>query len=102
MATDTPTIPPRRKNLDVECLRCGAYNLAENKICGQCGANLPLVYDEDGNVARLSVGLIPASRGRASTPYRISPWKTAWLLRAGVLLFALAVAGFIIFQEQQP
>lgn len=39
-----------RKNLDTECLRCGAFNIPENHICGRCGASLPLVYDEEGKV----------------------------------------------------
>jgi hypothetical protein len=91
---------PKRKNLDVECLRCGAFNVAENKFCGSCGASLPLVFDEDGNVFQQESGLSPG--GRAFVPYRISPQKTGWILRAGVLLFAMAVAFFIIIKGHQP
>lgn len=42
--------PP--KNTDVKCLKCGAYNITDNRICGHCGANLPVVYDESGQVFR--------------------------------------------------
>jgi len=89
-----------RKNLDVECLRCGAFNVVENRICGACGASLPLVYDEDGEVFRLEGGVSPA--GRPFTPYRINPRKTAWVLRGLVLLFALGVAFFIILKGARP
>ncbi len=49
MAAEAPLIR-YPKNLDVKCLRCGAMNIPENKICGRCGASLPLVYDEEGKV----------------------------------------------------
>jgi hypothetical protein len=40
----------KRMNLDAQCLRCGAMNIPDNHICGRCGANLPVVYDTEGNV----------------------------------------------------
>jgi hypothetical protein len=45
-----PIDPRHRKSHDIECLRCGAYNIPENKNCGRCGASLPLVYDDEGKV----------------------------------------------------
>ncbi|HET9870837.1 MAG TPA: hypothetical protein VFR02_10125 [bacterium] len=99
-----PASPPapagRRTNLDAECLRCGAFNVAENRICGACGASLPLVYDEEGNVFEWERGSSPA--GRPFTPYRVDPRKTGWFLRAGVLLFALGVAALIILRGARP
>ncbi len=87
---------PARKNLDVECLRCGVFNVTENRFCGNCGASLPLIYDEEGKVFHLEAGVSPG--GRAFTPYRINPRKMGWALRAGVLLFALGVAFFIMIK----
>ena len=100
MSADLLPPIPKRKNLDVECLRCGAFNVVENKFCGACGASLPVVYDEDGNVFQQETGLSPG--GRTFTPYRISPYKAGWILRAGVLLFALATAFFIILKGHAP
>ncbi len=51
MAEVTPE--NNRKNLDIKCLKCGAFNILENHICGRCGANLPLVFDSEGNISSL-------------------------------------------------
>ncbi len=89
------TIPSKpRRNNDVECLRCGAMNIPENKICGRCGANLPLIYDEEGNVfhPRDIVGKIP----RGLYGARFSPGNARWILRFCVILFALLLALLIM------
>ncbi len=85
------------KNSDVECLRCGARNIPENRICGACGASLPLVYDQDGNVfnwrgdPRLENLLHHGASRRILTP------RTAgWLLRLLVILSALFTAFLIL------
>ena len=43
---------PKREHrtTDVKCLECGAYNIAENIVCGACGASLPVIYGSDGKV----------------------------------------------------
>ncbi len=90
---ETPPARPR-KSSDIECLNCGAFNIPENKICGRCGANLPLVYDEQGRIFHWHeaegfdevMHLKPASRKGPSA------FKTGWILRAGVILFALLIA----------
>jgi hypothetical protein len=87
----------RRKNHDVECLKCGTFNIPDNRICGRCGANLPVVYDEKGQVfhwedAQGYEALVhkPEVKGRRSVN------KTRWLLRGLVLLIALLFAVYIM------
>lgn len=93
-------VPPaeNRKNLDVECLKCGAFNIPENQVCGRCGASLPLIYDEEGKVFNWRedshyaalVGRDPQKRSR------VRPEQTRWILRVGLILFALFVAFWIM------
>jgi len=45
-----PLAPDHPRNSDVKCLRCDAFNLPENHVCGRCGASLPMVYDEEGKI----------------------------------------------------
>ena len=46
-----PAKPPREHlTSDVKCMECGVYNIPENKICGACGANLPVIYDREGRL----------------------------------------------------
>jgi hypothetical protein len=44
--------PSRRpiRTTDVKCLECGALNIPDNHICGACGANLPVIYDQEGRL----------------------------------------------------
>ena len=92
----TQTAESYPKTSDIRCLRCDAMNVPENHICGRCGANLPLVYDEEGQVVdrrreeHLKQLLEPAIRRR------MNPQTTAWFLRIGVILFALFVAFWIM------
>ncbi len=87
---------PRRNN-DVECLRCGAMNIPDNKICGRCGANLPLVYDEEGNVFQLKDRLETRISGKPGfRGARFSPNNARWVLRFCVILFALLLALLIM------
>lgn len=86
-----------RRNADVKCLRCEAMNIPENKVCGRCGANLPLVYDEEGNVFQLKDQRDSFSAGRSgSGGVRFSPAAVQWVLRFSVILFALLVALWIM------
>ena len=93
-----PAEAPRKKNLDVECLRCGAFNLAENVVCGACGASLPLVYDSEGEVFSWGNGVSPSGRPLAdiSPSRRLTPEKVRWILRGAILFFALAIAFVIL------
>ncbi len=34
---------------DIQCLRCRSWNIPDNHICGNCGASLPVLYDEEGH-----------------------------------------------------
>ena len=86
-----------RRNYDVDCLRCGARNIPENRICGKCGASLPLVYDSGGRLhdpKELSK--------RWETVKRATPAGEAvstfvrWVLRVGVILLALLLAFWIL------
>ncbi len=88
--------PEHRRNYDVDCLRCGVRNIPENKVCGHCGASLPLVYDSEGKVfdpRDLSQRWEAVQKG--SRP-RMSPQATGWILRMGVILFAILMAIWIM------
>lgn len=85
------------KNLDVKCLRCGAYNIAENHICGRCGASLPLVYDEDGRVFSLRQRAMERALIARKAPSKVS--TVQWLVRFGVILFALYIAYMILHRH---
>lgn len=83
---------------DVKCLRCGAMNLPDNKICGRCGANLPLVYDEEGKVVRLEENSyrVTSTNKRPPITGAHSVNRTRWMLRFFAVLFALLVAAWIL------
>jgi len=99
----SPEVPssPRSKEFrtaDVKCLSCGAYNIPENKICGACGANLPLVYGKDGKVFHWE----------SDSPYweALHPSKkkgglgvgtpSGWTLRVAVVLLAVIYALWVL------
>jgi hypothetical protein len=72
-------------------------NIPDNQICGRCGANLPLVYDEDGHVVRLeenSFRVTPSAR--SSSPSSASVNRTRWMMRFFIVLFALLLAAWIL------
>jgi hypothetical protein len=72
-------------------------NLPENKICGRCGANLPLIFDEEGNVFQPRDSSGPALPGLRGA--RFSPGNVRWVLRFGVVLFALLLALWIMHHK---
>jgi uncharacterized OB-fold protein len=86
-----------KHNQDIECLRCGAFNIPENHVCGRCGASLPLIYTEEGEVfswtkdphsdAVMNQGAIRRTR---------SKYSVGWLLRFSVILFAVLFAIWIL------
>jgi ribosomal protein L40E len=83
----------KRKNLDVECLKCGAFNIPENRVCGRCGASLPVVFDEEGKI--LNWALNPR-RDRIlqlkAVRKRHSSNTLRWMTRLGFLLTAFFAA----------
>lgn len=88
------------KNFDVQCLRCNAINIPENKICGRCGASLPLLYDEEGKVFDWKEdAYYKAVYLKKSGSQRFSTERVRWILRAGVILFAIVAAIFIIHRR---
>jgi len=92
--------PPseKRLNYDLECLRCGGMNIPENHICGRCGANLPLLYDEEGGIRRL----LPTDRRFGNARPILNPYertlKVGMWMRLGVILFAIIFALFIFYR----
>ena len=88
------------KNYDAKCLRCGVMNIPENRICGSCGASLPLNYDRDGNFMMgphdpdLSLRL-----KHGPGPRTISPGRVSWFLRFGIIFFAVAVAYVLMHRK---
>jgi len=83
---------PHLKNLDVKCLRCGAMNIPENRICGACGANLPVIFDESGKAftgGDLFKQYLPPEKNKAGTSAGVN--RTRWILRALILFLGLWV-----------
>jgi len=94
--------PPREvRTSDVKCLACGAYNIPENKICGACGASLPLIYDKDGKVFHWETdspywaALHPSKKKGL-----VAPGASAWILRVSVLLLAILFALWLLFRNR--
>lgn len=87
--TDPQAPPSFPKTSDLKCLRCGAMNIIDNKICGACGASLPVVYDEEGHMVRLEASsyrttdLLP--RYQSSKP---KTGRARLIVRLLILLFA--------------
>ncbi len=92
-----PPVSLRRKNTDVKCLKCGAFNIHENRICGRCGANLPVIYDEAGQVFRWeeAQGYEALVKKPEPKENRTSVGKTRWILRALILIIALLFAFYL-------
>jgi len=67
----------------LECLECGKKNVSDNKICGYCGANLPLVYDRRGRAVRHHGG---------PPKIRVSPYVRAFTRLVIFLMVAMACA----------
>ena len=90
--------PPRRKNTDVQCLKCGVFNIVDNRVCGKCGANLPIVYDEKGQVFRWEEAQGYEALVKKPEPRgpRASVNKTRWILRGMVLFFAVLFALYLM------
>ncbi len=87
----------RPKSFDVKCLRCGAMNIPDNRICGACGANLPIVYDEEGkpfSSGELMEQYFPQPKNEGGVPKGVN--RTRWILRMIVVLLALWLAYQII------
>ena len=93
-----PSLKPQPKNRDVECLKCGARNIPDNRICGRCGANLPVVYDDKGQVFHWEEAQGFEGLMNLPVPGRKGPSvnKTRWLLRGAILLFALLIAFYLL------
>ncbi|SRR5665213_162646 len=90
-------ISPSRKNTDIKCLKCGAFNIHDNRICGRCGANLPVIYDEKGQVFRWEdaqgyEALVKKPEPKESLA---SVGNTRWILRAVILIIALLFAFYL-------
>ena len=82
---------------DVKCLRCGAMNIPENHICGRCGANLPMVFGEDGGVVDWKKD--PYYKAVFKKPGQgpaLDPDRMKWFLRIGTILLAVFVAQCIL------
>jgi len=88
--------PARSRSSDIKCLRCGAFNIPENHVCGQCGASLPLVYDEEGNVLNLREDPRFQKLLNARARPKMSPMAMGWILRFGVIFFALLLAFWML------
>jgi hypothetical protein len=94
---------PEHFNPDLKCLRCGAYNIPDNVICGECGANLPVIFGPDGkprivtdDAARFStITGKPHGGGFLSDPVTRGE-GVRWMLRLFIVLAAIVAALWIL------
>ena len=70
-------------------------NIPSNQICGRCGANLPLVYDSEGEVfnPRENPRMEALKEQQAR---RRSSFAVGMILRILVILFAIVFAFWVI------
>ncbi len=90
---------PHLKNLDVKCLRCGVMNIPENRICGACGASLPLIYDEEGKAftgGDLYKQYLTPPKSQKGVPSGVA--RTRWILRVVILFLVL----WMVYQYLHP
>ncbi len=73
-------------------------NVADNKVCGRCGASLPLVYDQEGRVMSLRERAFGRELIARRGPSRVSTVR--WFLRFGLVLFALYIV-YMIFRHHR-
>jgi hypothetical protein len=94
---------PEHFNPDVHCLRCGAFNIPDNLVCGNCGANLPLVFGADGKPRILMDDVVrystmagkPHGGGFLSDPATRGE-NVRWVLRFLVILGAIVFAIWVL------
>jgi len=90
-----PQAPKKEfRTSDVKSLSCGVYNIPENKVCGACGANLPLIYDKDGKVFHWETDspywdAMHPKKGKGSMRSGASPWMIRVVAVLVAVLFAL-------------
>ncbi len=95
--TENSTAETHPKTADIECLRCGAFNIPENHVCGRCGANLPIVYDEEGNIfSWRGHKRWDETRNQGARRQTLS---FGWIIRIGVVLVALFLAFWIFHRH---
>jgi hypothetical protein len=75
------------KTSDIKCLKCGAFNLLENHVCGRCGANLPVIFDDAGEVFNWREDPHYRALLEPNASRRLTPFQRALWLRAGTILF---------------
>ncbi len=95
-------VPYDRKHYDSDltCLRCGVHNIPDNLVCGKCGANLPVVYDSEGNIRVVTddafrYSTIVGKKG-ASSAFGARGEGVRWMIRGGLILGALLGALWIL------
>ena len=74
----------------LKCLECGQENIVDNKVCGYCGANLPLVYDRGGRAVR-----------RVFSPATVKVNPHARMFARLVIIWMVAMGAFLIFRWLQ-
>ena len=67
----------------LKCLECGEDNLVDNKVCGCCGANLPMVYSREGRAVRQT--------GRP-VQMKVNPYVRKFTILMIILMVGMATA----------
>ena len=65
----------------IRCLECGKENISDNKVCGWCGASLPLIYNREGRTVHWREPRVKARTG---------PIMRGWTRFVIILMFATA------------
>jgi len=91
-----PPFFPKRTNADIECLRCGARNILENLICGRCGANLPLVYNDEGNILKWQEDPYYGSVFKGEKRRKMSQLQKGLLVRLAIIGLVIAAAVLLL------
>ena len=75
-------------------------NIPDNRVCGNCGASLPLIYDSDGNYMLGPKNPSLALRLTHNQPRRpVSPGQVGWFLRVGIVVLAI-IAVYLILHHK--
>ena len=68
----------------------------ENHVCGNCGANLPILYNVEGELLKWQEDPYYGSVFKSEAKQKMSPLKRGMLFRLGLIAFAILAALLIL------